>query len=97
MPLAPVRLTIDSTIVFCSGAALAQLAHLAEREIDRPGRREEAARRLGALLGRVVVEHRRELLKARQIGFGIGRIVDRVRRVEEVGHREIGAALLVIG
>ena len=73
---------------------LAQLAHLPQRQIDRPAGREEAAGRLGALFGRVVVEQRGKLVEARQIGLGVPGIVDRVGGVEEVGV-SIAPSLLV--
>ena len=94
MPLALVRsaMRLHHAAVGCG--RLAQLAHLAEREVERPAGREEAARGLRALVRGVVVEQLRELDEAREIGFGVGGILDRMRAVEEVGNREVSAALL---
>ena len=72
----------------------AQLGHLPERQIDRPGRRKIAARGFGFLLGGLLVEDARERFEPRQIRLGVRRSVDRVRGVEEIGRAEIGTALL---
>ncbi len=76
------------------GRRLTQRTHLAERKVERPAGREEAALRLPLLLGGLIVKHRRKLRKARQVRLGVRGILDRVRRVQEIRNREVGAVLL---
>ena len=96
MPFAPVRLASEPTIEFCSAAGLRSLRICPSVEIDRPAGREVAARRLRALLGAVVVEHRRECFEPRQIGVAIlVGVADGARAgSRRIRHRETGAALL---
>ena len=75
----------------------AQLAHLAQRQVDRPRRCQEPARCLLALAERIIVDHRIDQSEPRQIGFGIGGGRDAMFGVEEVGQLEIGPALLEDG
>ena len=77
MLFAAARLASESAIGSRPRAGARNLAHLAEREVERPARGEEAARRLPPLLGGFIVEHGRELREARQIGLGVGGILDR--------------------
>ena len=68
--------------------------NLSKREIDRPRRCEEAVSGLRALFRGVIVEHGCELVQAREVRFGIGRIVDGVAGIQKIRDLEIGAALL---
>ncbi len=76
------------------GRRAAQFAHLLQGQVERPAGSEEAARRLAPLFGGLVVEDGGELLEARQIGVGVGLVLDRVGRIEDVGDEEISAVLL---
>jgi hypothetical protein len=69
-------------------------SHLLEREVERPARSEEAARRLRLLDRAVLVQRRREGIEAGEIGLRVLDGCDGVGGVEEVRDREIGAALL---
>ena len=73
---------------------LAQLAHLIEREVERPAGREEVPRRLALLLHGLMLENGRELRQAREIGFRIRRRLDRVGQLKEIRIGEVGAVLL---
>ena len=76
------------------GRLPAQLLELAQRQVERPGRRQIAARRFVPLQRRVSAQIAGEGVEPRDIGFAIGAVVDRVRGIEEVGGAEIAAALL---
>ncbi len=76
------------------GRLAPQLPHLAERQVERPAGREQAARRLGLLHRAFLIQDGAELIEPRQISLCVRRRRDRVCGVEEVGHLEIGAALL---
>ena len=72
----------------------AKIRHLLQCKVQRPDWRKETGTGLAAHLGRLIVEHGCELREARQIGFAVGGIVDRVRAVKEIRDREVGAVLL---
>ena len=94
MSFALARLTSDWTMLLSSAFCSRSLAIWPSvRSSDQAGR-EIAARRLDPLHRAVLVERDRERLEPRQIGLGVVLGVDRVGGVEEIGHREIGAALL---
>ena len=78
---------------------VAQFGDLAERQVERPARGEIAARRLRPLVLGLIIEKPGEFRQARQIGLGVGGVLDRMGTVQEIGDTEIIAVLLgdVIG
>ena len=89
-----VRRSIDSTSEPPSRAFFAESAHLRQRLVDQERRRHEAgaARRLHA--AELAVELLRVRLQPREIGLGVGGVLDRMIAVEEARDVEIRADVL---
>jgi len=68
--------------------------HLLGDQVERPARRDIAARGLALRLGGLEIEQSGEFGKPREIGLGVRGGVHRMRVGEEIGDREIGAVLL---